>query len=165
MTLEHIAEAAGVGVGTIYRRFSSVDELVAVVLEAKMTRYADRTEEAAERALAEPWRAFADYVMFMLEQQATDLAFSEIVLNPATGTALFRSEIRRAFAASLVLVDRVKEAGEVGSDFEHADLYLLLNANAGLIRGLGASTPDAWRRFGAYMLQAFRRSTGLTSET
>ncbi len=156
VTLEHIADTAGVGVGTIYRRFASIDELVAVVLEAKMTRYADRTEHAANQALTEPWGAFADYVMYMLEQQATDLAFSEVVLNPNTATALFRSEIRRALHASVLLVDRVKEAGAVRGDFDHSDLYLLLNANAGLIRGVDGAKSGEWRRFGCYMLQAFR---------
>ncbi|MCF4122613.1 TetR/AcrR family transcriptional regulator [Antribacter sp. KLBMP9083] len=156
VTLEHIADVAGVGVGTIYRRFSSVEELVAVVLEEKMTRYADRTEQAAQQALTEPWEAFGDYVLFMLEQQATDLAFSEVILAPATATDLFRSEIGRALDASIQLVDRAKEAGAIREDFDHSDLYLLLNANAGLIRGAGRSAPDAWRRFGQYLLQAFR---------
>ena len=99
VTLEHIAEVAGVGVGTIYRRFSSVQELAAEVLEEKMTRYADRTEAAAsKRALTDPWPAFRDYVLFILEEQANDLAFSDVVLTTRGGTDLFVAE-RRARSA------------------------------------------------------------------
>ncbi len=110
VTLEHIAEVAGVGVGTIYRRFASIDDLVAVVLEAKMTSYADRTEHAAEQALTEPWPAFRDYVMFMLEQQATDMSFSEVILDPRTATALFRREI----AARVGRLHRAGRPGQSG---------------------------------------------------
>ncbi|RXZ70751.1 TetR/AcrR family transcriptional regulator [Agromyces albus] len=156
VTLEHIAEVAGVGVGTIYRRFPSIDDLVSVVLEEKMRRYADRTEQEAERALTQPWPAFHDYVLFILEQQATDLAFSDVILSPRTGTELFRQEIKRALQASIVLIDRVKAAGELRTDFDHSDLYLLLHANAGLVRGTHRSAPEAWKRFGQYMLKSFR---------
>ena len=160
VTLERIAEVAGVGVGTIYRRFASIDDLVSVVLEEKMRRYADRTEEAAEHAIAAPWEAFRDWVLFILEQQATDLAFSDVLLGSGSGSELFRAELRRAFRASVQLVERARKAGAIRADFDHSDLYLLQQANAGLVRGARSSAPEAWRRFGEYMLQAFREEAG-----
>lgn len=160
VTLEKIAEAAGVGVGTIYRRFPSLDQLVGVVLEEKMRRYADRTEQAAEQALTEPWAAFRDYVLFILEQQADDLAFSDVILSPSRTTDVFHAELDRAFHASVILVDRVRAAGAVRPDFDHTDLHLLLYANGGLVRNAQAAAPLAWKRFGEYMLQAFRTSDG-----
>jgi AcrR family transcriptional regulator len=158
VTLERIASIAGVGVGTIYRRFSSVEEVVAVVLEGKMASYADRTEEAAERATTEPWEAFSEYVLAILELQADDLAFSDVILSPGLGSERFRQQTRRALAASHRLVERVRDAGAVRPDFDHSDLYLLLNANAGLVRQTRRSSPEAWKRFGQYMLQAFRHT-------
>jgi AcrR family transcriptional regulator len=157
VTLEHIAEVAGVGVGTIYRRFPAIEDLVAAVLEAKMTLYADRTKQAAEQAVSEPWEAFRDYVLFMLEQQATDLAFAEVIVDPRAATELFRTEIRRALDSSVRLIDRVKAAGAIREDFDHSDLYMVLNANAGLIRAAGRAAPQASRRLGQYLLQAFRQ--------
>lgn len=156
VTLEHIASAAGVGVGTIYRRFSTIEQLIAVVFEEKMIRYADRSEEAAKQALTEPWEAFRDYVLFIMQQQANDIAFSDVILSPKRGTELFREQTRRALRASIELVDRVKEAGAIRPDFEHSDLYLLTNANSGLIRGTRRVAPEAWKRFAQYMLQSFR---------
>lgn len=161
VTLEHIAEAAGVGTGTVYRRFSSVHELLEEVLEEKMGRYADRTERAAEQALTEPWEAFRDWVMFILEQQATDHGFSDVILSQSGGSTLFDAELSRAFRASVLLVQRTRRAGAIRPDFHHSDLYMLQHANAGLLHGTQAAAPDAWRRFADYMLQAFRdASTG-----
>ncbi len=160
VTLERIAEAAGVGVGTIYRRFSSIEDLMAVVLEEKMRAYAERTEQAAEQALTEPWEAFRDYVMLMLEQQATDAAFSDVLLSPGSGTELFHAEKTRAFRASVRLVARAKRAGAIRADFDHTDLYMLQHAARGLVHNVQSSAPLAWRRFGEYMLQAFREESG-----
>jgi AcrR family transcriptional regulator len=156
VTLERIAAAAHVGVGTIYRRFASVDALVAVVLEEKMRRYADRTEEAAALAESEPWQAFSEWVLFILEQQATDLAFSDVILSADAGTELFRAEVRRALRASILLVKRARSAGAIRADFDHSDLLMLQHANAGLVRGTHRSAPEAWRRLADYMLQSFR---------
>lgn len=152
VTLEHIAHVAGVGIGTIYRRFPTIDALVQVVLDEKITRYADRSELAAEQALTQPWAAFRDYVLYILEQQLTDLAFSEVILDPSTATELFRQEINRAFAATLLLVERAQDAGALRPDFHHSDIYALLHANAGLIRGAGPGGRQAWKRFAAYAL-------------
>lgn len=160
VTLEHIAEVAGVGVGTIYRRFGSVDELVGVVLEEKMRRYADRSEEAAERARSEPWEAFRDYVMFILGQQADDLAFSDVIVSPRGMSELFHEHNERAFRASLVLVERAREAGAIRADFHHSDLYLLTNANRGVLQGTQSVAPQGWRRFAECVLDGIRCSTG-----
>lgn len=158
VTLERIASAAGVGVGTIYRRFATIDELIGVVLEEKMRRYADRTEEAAVQAQDTPWEAFQGWVWFVLEQQATDLAFSDVLLSAGTVSELFDTEVRRAFRASISLVSRARTAGAIRPDFEQSDLLMLQLANAGLVRGTHQSAPDSWRRFGDYMLQSFRTS-------
>ncbi|MFV0407140.1 MAG: TetR/AcrR family transcriptional regulator [Propioniciclava sp.] len=154
VTLEHIAETAGVGVGTIYRRFSSVDELASVVLEAKMTQVAEHTERNAERALSQPWEAFRDQVHFLLDQQADDVALGEVILDPRATTDGFQAQVRRTFDAATLLVERVQAAGAIRPDFDASDLYLLLHAGAGLIRG---QAPCAAReRLREYLLQAFR---------
>ena len=92
----------------------------------------------------------------ILEQQATDIAFNEVILDFRGGSALFQGEKARAYRASLLLTNRALEAGVIRPDFDHSDLYLLQNAAAGLMRGARKSAPDAWRRLGDYMLQAFR---------
>ena len=163
VTLERIAIAANVGVGTIYRRFSSVEELVTIVFEQKMTQYAERSEAAAALSLDHPREAFDSYVRYILEEQAADLAFSDVILNPERGTDVFRAQLARAHTASHTLVDRARQAKAIRPDFDHTDLYLLIVANAGLIRGTRHSAPEAWRRFGDLMLLAFHSEDGRPS--
>ena len=80
--------------------------------------------------------------------------------RPARGSELFRTESQRALKASNLLVERVKKAGAIRPDFDRTDFYILLHANAGLVRGTHRSAPLAWKRFAEYMLQAFTSDGG-----
>jgi|SRR5450631_129444 len=159
VALEEIARRAGVGIATLYRRFPTRDALIETVLDETMRHYADRTEEAASQAVTEPWEALSSYLMFVMEHQATDPAFADTLVAPQFGSQIFAAQHQRAFEASLVLVDRVVAAGVVRPDFHHADLHLLILANAGVARATRRTAPQAWRRFTAYMLDAFRHVT------
>lgn len=156
VTLEQIAHAAGVGVGTVYRRFSSIQDLAAVVLEEKMRNYADCSEEAAERALTDPWNAFRDYVMSVLEEQASDIAFSEVITSGDGATELFRTHQERALSASKLLAERAKAAGAIRPDFQHNDLLIFISAARGVLLAPQCTDPDAWKRLAEYLLDAAR---------
>src|ERR1700712_3129718 len=77
VSLDEVARLAGVGVGTVYRRFPTKDELIDALFEARMTGYAEHAEAARLLATTEPRRAFRDHLEFLAAQQSTDLAFSE----------------------------------------------------------------------------------------
>ncbi|WP_138946945.1 TetR/AcrR family transcriptional regulator [Plantibacter sp. M259] len=156
VSLKQVAASAGVGVGTIYRHFPGIDDLIAVVYEKKMQHWADEAERAADLAQTEPWQAFSGYVMFLLEGQANDIAFSDVLLSPNLGSSLFALENRRGVRATRLLVERAQQAGVIRSDFDVSDLFLLGHGNAGIVRGGRLYAPTAWRRFGQYMLLAFR---------
>ena len=155
-SLDDIARSAKVGVATLYRRFPTRELLVQAVFDQKVRAYADAMDAAAERARTEPWLAFHDQVMVILEQQATDIAFAEILAAPLTGSDQFRAEHRRAFRSMLTLIERAKAAGAVRADFHHSDIYLLTLATAGITRVTATIAPGAWRRHAAYMLESFR---------
>jgi AcrR family transcriptional regulator len=158
--LEEIAGRAGVGIATLYRRFPTRDALIETVIDETMRHYADRTEAAAEQALTNPWEAFSSYLFFVTEHQATDRAFADALVAPLFGSPVFACQHQRAFDASFVLVDRVRAAGVVRPDFHHADIHLLILANAGVARATRRTAPEAWRRLTAYLLDAFRHDNG-----
>jgi AcrR family transcriptional regulator len=151
--MEDIARQAGVGVGTLYRRFPTRPELISSAFEAKMAALADTAEEAL--AAAEPWAAFRRFVEQVCEMQADDCGFAAALTITLPADGEFQAERDRAYATVGELIQRCQQAGELRSDFVLEDLMLLLIANAGVISAVGDAAPGLWRRLAAYMMQAF----------
>jgi AcrR family transcriptional regulator len=150
--MDEVARRAGVGVGTLYRRYPSRADLVAAAFEAKMTAYAD----AAKAALADPdpWHGFCDYVERVCAMQATDRGFTTVLTMTFPTAKRFEADRDRAFADFVALVDRAKAAGRLRADFVPEDMPMFLMANAGVLTATGDAAPDTWRRLVAYLVQA-----------
>ena len=56
----------------------------------------------------------------------------------------------------IVLIDRAKAQGSLRVDFVGEDLVLVLIATAAVMHVTRTDAPDAWRRFAALTLDAFR---------
>jgi len=151
--MEDIARHAGVGVGTLYRRFPTRPDLIAAAFEAQMTAYADLAEEAL--AAAQPWPAFCRYVGQVCEMQARNCGFAAALTMTLPRAREFHAERARACTAISELARRCQESGELRSDFVVEDLILLLVANGAVSAAVGQAAPDLWRRLAGYMLQAF----------
>jgi AcrR family transcriptional regulator len=151
--MEDIARRAGVGVATLYRRFPSRSDLIAGAFEAKMAGYAD----AAAQALAEsdPWGGFCRYVERVCAMQAEDRGFATVLTMTFPADKKFEAERERAYRGFLELAGRAKAAGMLRDDFVAEDLAMLLMGNAGVIAGTAGAAPGTWRRYAAYMIQAF----------
>ncbi|WP_460794392.1 TetR/AcrR family transcriptional regulator [Nocardioides pacificus] len=148
-----IARRAGVGVATLFRRFPTRDDLVAATFADKMASYSD----AIDAALADPdpWRGFCGYVERVCEMQADDRGFADVLTRSFPIAKEFERERDRAGRALGELIDRAKATGRLRADFVHQDVPLVLMANAGIVTATRDAAPDAWRRFLAYLLQAF----------
>jgi len=151
--VEDIARHAGVGVATLYRRFPTRAHLIAGAFEAKMCAYADAVAQAL--AEADPWAGFCGYIERVCAMQAEDRGFANVLIMTFPLDKRFEAERARAFRGFAELVGRAKAAGKLREDFATEDLPLLLMANAGVIAGTAGAAPGAWRRFAAYMIQAF----------
>jgi AcrR family transcriptional regulator len=151
--IEDIARHAGVGVATLYRRFRTRADLIAGAFEAKMAAYAD----AGAQALAnpDPWAGFCGYIERVCAMQAEDRGFATVLCMTFPTDPQFEAERDRAYRSFLELVRRAQDAGGLRADFAAGDLVILLMANAGVVAGTAEAAPDAWRRFAAYMIQAF----------
>jgi AcrR family transcriptional regulator len=150
--MDEVARRAGVGVGTLYRRYPTRAELVAAAFEQKMTAYA----EAARDALAEPdpWRGFCDYVERVCGMQAEDRGFTLVLTMSFPTARRFEADRDRSFADFVALVERAKTAGRLRADFVAEDMVMFLMANAGVLAATADAAPETWRRLVAYFLQA-----------
>jgi AcrR family transcriptional regulator len=154
VALEEIAQRAGVGIGTLYRRFPCRRDLIAAVFEPKLRAYADATQRAV--AEPDPWLAFGGYVRELCAMQAADAGFADVVASTFPVTAAMDLRLRKALAGVAEVVARAKAAGVLREDFVMQDLAVLLLANAGVVTVTMQHAPQAWERFAAYMLDAFR---------
>jgi len=139
-SMEEIAARAGVGVGTVYRRFASkdalIDELLRLALAEVMT--------AAERALARTDGYGLDELLRGIGRSLADHAqYADLLLQRPTDPAASR----RMRAAIDELTVRARKAGTVGPDVTSGDVMALIWAMRGLIQTAGEPAPTPWQRF------------------
>jgi AcrR family transcriptional regulator len=135
--LDEIARRAGVGIGTLYRRFPDRSALLrAVVLDALQ-----RTAAVAREALADEGDGFSALVRYM--HGALALRVSAVVPLALETLDLEDEELRPAREASAALlqqlVDAAHEDGTLAADVTFADIGTLL---VRLARPLPGLPPD-----------------------
>jgi AcrR family transcriptional regulator len=152
--LEEIAGRAGVGVATLYRRFPTRADLATAAFERTMSRYT----EAVDRALAGPraWDGFRAMVFELCELQAGDAGLRDLLTTEFPASSAIEARTNETVGKVKVLIARAQNEGPMRPDVVVADIVVLLLANAGVLKATGNAAPDAWRRFAALMLDAFR---------
>ena len=80
--IEDIADRAGVGIATLYRRFPTRPDLIAAAFEPKMAAYADAVTEALADPI--PWHGFCRYVEQICAMQAEDHGFTHAITTLAS---------------------------------------------------------------------------------
>jgi len=156
-SMEEIAVRAGVGVGTVYRRFASKDALIDELLRLALEEVLCSTEQALARTdghgLEELLRAlgqsFADHARYasLFLQRPTDAATT-----------------RRIRAAIDLLTARATTAGTVNPAVTVSDVMALIWAMRGLVQTAGEVAPKAWQRFLDIQLVGMRAAGPLSSQ-
>ena len=151
---DDIADQAGVGVGTVYRRFPDREQLIDALFEARIEEIADVVRAAVDHP--DPWEAFVTFLMRTQEMQSEDRGLKEIVLGGARGAK--RGEIARALIEPLVIqvLQRAKDANVVRSDIELTDLPLIQLAIGTIAESSRDVAPAVWRRMMTVVLDGLR---------
>ncbi len=138
--MDEIARVAGVGVGTVYRHFSTKDELV----EALAAERFERLRELALAALQEddPWKSFEGFIRASARIQTDDRALSEVLTSrPETMGRAAESVGMLELVAELL--GRAQSAGVVRKDAHPRDIPMIMCALAGTFRN-PHSNPDRY---------------------
>ncbi|MBO9532503.1 MAG: TetR/AcrR family transcriptional regulator [Solirubrobacteraceae bacterium] len=155
-TLDEVAERAGVGVGTVYRRFPSRDDLIDALYVEAMEQLVAIGSAAVELSETDPWGAIEYFLTNYLEMHAGDRSLSSVVLTDAHGRG--RLEIGKSKMAPMgaTVVARAKAAGVVRDDFAPTELPMSVIMLVSVMNATRDVAPGIWRRYLAYLLDSFR---------
>jgi AcrR family transcriptional regulator len=138
--MEEIAARAGVGVGTVYRRFASKDALIDELLQLAL----EQILSATERALARADGHGLEELLRALGQSFADHArYASLLLARHTDDAT----AHRIRAAIEELTARARAAGTVNPGVTAGDVLVLVWAMRGLVQAAGQAAAEAWPRF------------------
>jgi AcrR family transcriptional regulator len=153
--VEEVAQRAGVGVGTIYRRFPSKAELVRAILHERITEL-----DAALVQLsgdAEPFAALSSFVDVLVRMQAEDRGVLRLMAQ-ALGPAALPESVDRLHDGVWKLIKRGQSRGQIRPDVKKADVPRLLRMATAAISPADAACPDvpAALRGAAILLDGLR---------
>jgi AcrR family transcriptional regulator len=118
-----VAKHAGVGIGALYRRYGSKDELLQRLAADGMQAYLDEVR-AALADEGDPWIAFTRFMRRCVDAGAG--ALTQRLAGSFTATDELVRQGREIHGATQRLLDRTKAAGALRADVEVGDLSMLL---------------------------------------
>ena len=133
--VEEIARRAGVGKGTLYRRFPTKEALVRAIFDDILDEV-EAISAARPTTEPDPRTAFASYLSAAAHMQASNQGFYDVVARGLGAAALSADQRQRILAAAERPLKRAQEAGAVRADLVPEDVQIML-------RMLGAATRAA----------------------
>jgi len=151
VTLNDIAHEAGVGVGTVYRRFADKDSLIEALLATKF----EAMNAAAARAADEvdPREALRVYLMGVFEFRARDRALADAIVRAGKARPSIVQERDRLETQVSAIIGRAREAGVVRVGFDYRDLPMLTTMVGSVADATRAHDPNAWRRYAEVIVE------------
>ncbi len=137
-SMEEIATRAGVGIGTVYRKFAGKDALIDELLRLAM----EEVTAAADRALARADGHGLEELLRAIGQSFADHArYATLLLDRPVDPAA----TQRLRTAVGELTARAAAAGTIASGVTDADIMALVRAMRGLVQDAGEV--QGWPRF------------------
>jgi AcrR family transcriptional regulator len=151
--LDEIADVAGVGVGTVYRRFKDKDELIGVLFEQSMSEVVALAREVLEQDTdGTGLRRFLDEAF---RRMAADRGLQQILTSaPTAAHDAFESSRAQLEPLIAELADQAHRAGRLRPDLGHGDLPVLQIMLSAAILSTLSTREDLWARYVTLVLDA-----------
>lgn len=148
-----VAKHARVGIGALYRRYPSKQDLLRALCAEGLDRYITAAE-AALRTKDDPWQSFAAFMRAAVEADASSLT------QRLAGTFAPTPELSQAAAhagqLNVKLFDRTQAAGAIRGDADVNDIAMILEQLASIGLGDAERTRQLRRRYLALALDGLR---------
>jgi len=149
-----IAERAGVGTATIFRRFATKDDLCTAILERELETIVARAREAAESG--DPAEALADFMTWGVERFISDRCLCEAGESPIFMRPRIQELVAEVTAEMQRVLRRGQKEGTIRRDVVAEDIGFLLGAIGHSGLRLERVAPGAWRRYVTLVLDGLR---------
>lgn len=147
--VEEIARVAGVGIGTLYRRFPTKDALIAALVQDVLDTMLRLASLASEQPAG---RGLEHFLASSSAYQAEHLGcLPRLWTTDTEHESLGR--VRRTIAA---LLDDAKHHQRVREELTSTDVTMIMWSIRGVIETTRAVAPDAWRRHLDLLLAGLR---------
>ena len=144
---------SGVGIGALYRRYASKQDLLRQLARDGLHRYLDEAEVAVADE-GDAWAAFAAFMQRILDSDV--LAITINLAGTFKPTEDLMADSMRAEDLNTRLIRRTKAEGGLRADVEVDDLSLILEQVASLRLGDERRTRQLRRRYLALFLAGLR---------
>jgi len=153
-SVDEIARTAGVGMGTLYRRFPTKELLVTEAFADEMRACHTIVDEGL--ADPDPWHGFCLVIEKICDQHSRNHGFTTAFMSAYPHAIDFAADRSYALDALAELARRAQAAGRLRPDFVLDDLILMFSAHQGVRATSPATQLAASRRFATLAIQAFQ---------
>jgi AcrR family transcriptional regulator len=154
VSLDAIAREAGVGVGTVYRRFADKEQLIEALFEESLAEMVGAARDAL--AIPDPWEGFVAFLEGAIERQTSDRGLKELLLSTAHGQEQIGRARDELVPLATELVQRAQRSGQLRDDVAPTDFALIQFGMGSIAEYTSDVQPDAWRRILGLILDGMR---------
>jgi len=157
-TLDDVAHHAGLGVGTVYRRFPNKEQLIESMFVERMKDIVSLAQDAL--ANPDPWQGLLDFLEHVTELMANDRGMHDVMVSTTFGQdqiAQIRDEL---LPLGKELVQRAKDTGKLRADFEVQDIVVILKMCGAVTAYTDHVAPGLWRRYFTLLVHSLRGKPG-----
>ncbi|KOG60213.1 hypothetical protein ADK77_36445 [Streptomyces antibioticus] len=145
VSISEIAERAGIGKGTVFRHFSTKEDLLASIVSENQNTLVTIGERLAQTAA--PAEALLEFMAAAIELQIRDRAFCQVAHGEARNHPDVRNGLAALDAITTTLTDRARAHGAIRQDITGQDVMLLMSGIFQTASLLLPTQPHLWRRY------------------
>ena len=149
-----IARRAGVGAGTLFRRFPCKEDLIFAIIEERTLELIEAGREALEEE--DPAAALRRFMLAGVELHVRDQGFFDAAVSRVNKEERLRELRDEIVEIAAELMRRGQAAGTVRDDVEPVDVPLLMCAAASATAPIHGALPDLWRRYVGLILDGLK---------
>lgn len=153
-SVDDIARHAGVGVGTVYRRYPNKQSLIDALFEDRLAGVVAVLDEGV--ANPDPWAGLAGALERVAELQAEDRGLMELLIGDAHRSDMVGECHGQLESLAEALTVGAQHDGSLRADAAPTDMGLIMLVLGLLTKVVGDVQPEVWRRFLAIALDGLR---------